>query len=668
MTMNQRAIDDLCINTIRTLAMDTVQKANSGHAGTPMGAAAMAYTIWSRFLHHNPADPSWPNRDRFVLSPGHASVLLYSLLALTGYDLELAELKQFRQWGSRTPGHPEYGHTPGVDLTTGPLGAGFAMGVGFAVAEGFLAEHFNRPDLPVVDHYVYGIVSDGDLMEGVASEAASLAGTLGLGKLIYLYDDNEISIEGDTSIAFTESVARRFDAYGWEVRRADGNDVEEIAAAIRSAQAQSAKPSLIICRTTIGFGSPNLEGTPEIHGAPLGLEEIRLTKEALGWPVEPPFYVPDEALAEFRKAVDRGKRWQAEWNKVQSAYQAEHPDDARIWTEVHEGVLPDGWEAVLPVFSAQDGPLATRSASGKVMNAIAGVLPTFLGGSADLAPSTKTYLKGHGDLGIDEWCGHNMHFGVREHAMGNIVNGLALHGGVIPYGATFFVFSDYLRPALRLAALMQCHSVFVFTHDSIGVGEDGPTHQPIEHLAAVRAIPGLSVIRPADANETVTAWRLAIEAKGPTALVLSRQDLPIIDDVFRVHQGVPRGAYVLSDPDGAAPQVILLATGSEVSIALAASERLASEAIAARVVSMPSWELFEKESQTYRDQVLPPTLTARVAIEAASSFGWDRWVGAGGEIIALDRFGASAPAEQVYERLGLTPEAVVAAARRVLQA
>lgn len=666
MTTNQRDIDDLCINTIRTLAMDTVQKANSGHAGTPMGAAAMAYTIWSRFLHHNPADPSWPNRDRFVLSPGHASVLLYSLLALTGYDLKLEELQQFRQWGSRTPGHPEYGHTPGVDLTTGPLGAGFAMGVGFAVAEGFLAENFNRPDLPLVDHYVYGIVSDGDMMEGVSSEAASLAGTLGLGKLIYLYDDNEISIEGDTSIAFTESVARRFDAYGWDVRRADGNDVEEIASAIRAAQVESAKPSLIICRTTIGFGSPNLEGTPEVHGAPLGLEEIRLTKEALGWPVEPPFYVPDEALAEFRKAIDRGNHWQAEWSRVQSAYQVEHPDDSKIWSEVSEGALPDGWEAVLPIFSAQDGPLATRSASGKVMNAVAGVLPTFLGGSADLAPSTKTYLKGHGDLGIDEWCGHNMHFGVREHAMGNIINGMALHGGVIPYGATFFVFSDYLRPALRLAALMQCHSIFVFTHDSIGVGEDGPTHQPIEHLAAVRAIPGLTVIRPADANETVVAWRLAIEAKGPTALVLSRQDLPIIDDVSRVRQGVPRGAYVLSDADSAAPQVILLATGSEVSIALAASEQLASEAIAARVVSMPSWELFEQQPRSYRDQVLPPTLTARVAIEAASSFGWDRWVGAGGEIIALDRFGASAPAEEVYERLGLTPEAVVAAAKRVL--
>ena len=660
-------IDQRCINTLRTLAMDAVQKANAGHPGTPMGAAAMAYTLWTRFLRHNPADPSWPDRDRFVLSPGHASLLLYSLLALSGYDLPLEELQRFRQWGSMTPGHPEYGLTPGVDLTTGPLGAGFSMGIGMAIAERFLAEHFNRPGHTIVDHSVYGIVSDGDLMEGVSSEAASLAGTLRLGKLVYLYDDNEISIEGSTDIAFTEEVGRRFEAYGWHVQRIDGNDVEAVAGAIERARAQEDAPSLIVARTVIGFGSPHKEGTAEAHGAPLGEEEVRLTKQALGWPEEPPFYVPDEALAEFRKAVDRGRGWQEEWSAAFAEYERAYPDEARLWRSVMAGELPAGWDAALPTFSSADGAIATRVASGKVLNAAIQSLQTLVGGSADLAPSTSTYLKGYGDLGFDEWAGHNMHFGVREHAMGNIVNGMALHGGVIPYGATFLVFSDYMRPAIRLAALQETHAIFIFTHDSIGLGEDGPTHQPIEHLASLRAIPGLTVLRPADANETVACWRLALERKGPAALILSRQGLPVIDDVERTRAGVARGAYVLADADSGPPDLVLLATGSEVSLALAARDLLAERGAQARVVSMPSWEIFEEQPQAYRDEVLPPAVRARLAIEAASPQGWHKYVGDRGDIIGMDRFGASAPAKVLFEQFGFTPEAVAARAAALLE-
>ena len=660
-------IDQRCINTLRTLAMDAVQKANAGHPGTPMGAAAMAYTLWTRFLRHNPTDPSWPDRDRFVLSPGHASLLLYSLLALSGYDLPLEELQRFRQWGSMTPGHPEYGLTPGVDLTTGPLGAGFSMGIGMAIAERFLAEHFNRPGHTIVDHSVYGIVSDGDLMEGVSSEAASLAGTLRLGKLVYLYDDNEISIEGSTDIAFTEEVGRRFEAYGWHVQRIDGNDVEAVAGAIERARAQEDAPSLIVARTVIGFGSPHKEGTAEAHGAPLGEEEVRLTKQALGWPEEPPFYVPDEALAEFRKAVDRGRGWQEEWSAAFAEYERAYPDEARLWRSVMAGELPAGWDAALPTFSSADGAIATRVASGKVLNAAIQSLQTLVGGSADLAPSTSTYLKGYGDLGFDEWAGHNMHFGVREHAMGNIVNGMALHGGVIPYGATFLVFSDYLRPAIRLAALQETHAIFIFTHDSIGLGEDGPTHQPIEHLASLRAIPGLTVLRPADANETVACWRLALERKGPAALILSRQGLPVIDDVERTRAGVARGAYVLADADSGPPDLVLLATGSEVSLALAARDLLAERGAQARVVSMPSWEIFEEQPQAYRDEVLPPAVRARLAIEAASPQGWHKYVGDRGDIIGMDRFGASAPAKVLFEQFGFTPEAVAARAAALLE-
>ena len=667
MTTSATAVDRLCINTIRTLAMDAVQKANSGHPGTPMGAAAMAYTVWTRFLRHHPANPKWPDRDRFVLSPGHASLLLYSLLALTGYDLPLEELRRFRQWESKTPGHPEYGLTPGVELTTGPLGAGFAMGVGMAIAERFLAEHFNRPGHTIIDHYVYGIASDGDLMEGVASEAASLAGTLRLGKLIYLYDDNEISIEGSTDIAFTEEVGRRFEAYGWQVQRVDGNDIDAVAATVEGARAEEDRPSLIIARTVIAFGSPGKAGTAEAHGAPLGEEEVRATKRALDWPEEPAFYVPEEALAEFRKALDRGRGWEEEWDARFAQYERAYPEEARLWRAVVAGDLPEGWDAAFPTFTAEDGPMATRVASGKVLNAAIQGLPTLVGGSADLAPSTSTYLKGYGDLGFAEWCGHNMHFGVREHAMGSIVNGMALHGGVIPYGATFLIFSDYMRPAIRLAALQGTHVIFIFTHDSIALGEDGPTHQPIEHLASLRAIPGLTVLRPADANETAACWRLALEGRGPSALVLSRQGLPVIDDAGRVGAGVPRGAYVLADADSGRADVLLLATGSEVSLALAARDRLAQRGLRARVVSMPSWEVFEEQPQAYQDEVLPPSVRARLAVEAASPQGWRRYVGDRGDVVGVDRFGASAPAKVLLEQFGFTPEAVAERAAALVE-
>ena len=660
------ALDELCINTIRTLSIDAVQRANSGHPGTPMGAAAMGYTLWTRVLRHNPRNPDWPDRDRFVLSPGHASMLLYSLLHLTGYELSLDDLKQFRQWGSRTPGHPEYGHTPGVELTTGPLGQGFACGVGMAIAERFLAEHFNRPHHEIVNHYVYGIVSDGDLMEGVASEAASLAGTLGLGRLIYLYDDNDISIEGSTDLAFSEQVDARFQAYGWQCEHVeDGNNVEEIAAAIGRAQADDQRPSLIIVPTTIGFGSPGKGGSADVHGSPLGPDEVIATKRALGWPEEPLFHVPEESLAEFRKAIERGAAWEAEWGERLRSYERSHPDDARLWRTTTAGELPEGWDAHVPSFDPADGSLATRAASGKVLNGLVEGLPMLLGGSADLAPSTNTYLVGYGDLGMDEWYSHNMHFGVREHAMGSIVNGLALHGGVIPYGATFLIFSDYMRPALRLAALQQAPGIFIFTHDSIGLGEDGPTHQPIEQLATLRAIPGFSVYRPADANETAECWRLAVERRQPCALALTRQGLPILEPSEALRAGVRRGGYVLLDTDGR-PDVILIATGSEVALAVSSRELLAAQGVAARVVSMPSVELFDEQDAAYRDEVLPPDVTARVSIEAGSTLGWRRLVGDRGETVGIDHFGASAPAARLFEEFGFTPERVAERARSAI--
>jgi len=673
---HQADLDQLCVNTIRTLAIDGVQKANSGHPGMPMGAAAMAYVLWTRFLRHNPANPTWPDRDRFVLSAGHGSMLLYSLLHLTGYDLPLEELKNFRQWGSRTPGHPEYDPELGVETTTGPLGQGFANGVGMAIAEAYLAAHFNRPGHKIVDHYTYAIVSDGDLMEGVASEAASLAGHLRLGKLIYLYDDNRISIEGSTELTFTEDRGRRFEAYGWHVQRVDGYDLEGIALAIRAAQADP-RPSLIMCRTHIGYGSPNKQDTAEVHGAPLGEEEVRLTKENLGWPTEPPFLIPEEALAHFRQAMERGRAWEAEWQARFDAYAAEYPDLAEEWRMAMSGELPAGWDADLPTFRPEDGPLATRVASGKVLNALAAHLPTLIGGSADLAPSCKTYLNGYGDFSADNPGGRNLHFGVREHAMGGILSGMALHGGVIPYGSTFLVFSDYMRPSIRLAAMMRLPVIYVFTHDSIGIGEDGPTHQPIEQLAALRAIPHLTVIRPADANETVVAWRVALEHRdGPVALLLTRQKLPVLDRTnLAPADGLVRGAYILAEAEGGRPDIILIATGSEVHPALAARERLAActelsrseQGVRARVVSMPSWELFERQPQSYRDEVLPPEVTARLAVEAGVPQGWCRYVGDRGDVIGIERFGASAPYHVLWEKYGFTAENIAARALEVLE-
>jgi transketolase len=665
----QDELDQLCINTIRTLAMDAVQKANSGHPGMPMGAAPMAYVLWTCFLKHNPTNPNWPDRDRFVLSAGHGSMLLYSLLHLTGYELPLEELQNFRQWGSRTAGHPEYSLTPGVETTTGPLGQGFANGVGMAIAERFLAERFNRPSHTMVNHYTYAIVSDGDLMEGVASEAASLAGHLGLGKLIYLYDDNHISIEGSTDLAFTEDVERRFKAYGWHVQRVDdGNDLAAIAAAIEAAQAATEQPSLIMIRTHIAYGSPGKQDTAAAHGAPLGEEEVRRTKENLGWPTEPSFYIPDEALTRFREAVERSRAWEAEWQARFESYATEYPQLAAAWQTAMTGQLPVGWDADLPDFVPAHGPLATRKVSGQVLNAIAPYLPTLLGGSADLAPSNNTLLKQYDDITSDDFSGRNLHFGVREHAMGSISNGMALHGGLIPYTGTFLVFSDYMRPPIRLAAMMGLPVIFIFTHDSVWLGEDGPTHQPIEQLAALRAIPNLIVLRPADATETLEAWRVALTHRdGPVALALTRQKLPVLDRTELADVGkVARGAYVLADAEGERPDIILIATGSEVHLALETREQLAEQGVKARVVSMPSWELFDQQPQTYRDQVLPPTVTVRLAIEAGVPQGWRCYVGSAGEVIGLNRFGASAPYKTLMEKFGFTADNIVSRALALL--
>ena len=663
--MASPSVDELGVNTIRALAMDAVQQANSGHPGAPMGAAPMAHALWTRFLRHNPGNPEWPDRDRFVLSAGHASMLLYALLHLTGYDLPLGELERFRQWESRTPGHPERHDTPGVELTTGPLGAGFAMGVGMAIAERFLSTRYNRPGFPVVDHRVYGIVSDGDLMEGVASEAASLAGTLGLGRLIYLYDDNGISIEGDTDLAFREDVAARFRAYGWQVEAVpDGTDLEAIAAAVARARAEEDRPSLIAVTTTIAHGSPNKAGTAAAHGAPLGAEEVRLTKRALGWPEEPAFHVPEAVRAEM-SASERGREQEAEWRELFERYAARHPELAAELRAALAGTLPAGWEEAIPSFEP-GGSLATRAASGRVLHALAGPLPTLLGGSADLAPSNNTYLEGYDDQAPELPGGRNLRFGVREHAMGNVVNGMALHGGVLPYAGTFLIFSDYMRPALRLAALQRVHAVFVFTHDSIGLGEDGPTHQPVEQLASLRAMPGLTVFRPADANETAACWRLALARGAPAALALSRQGLPVLGPVERVRDGAARGGYVLADAAGdRPPDVVLIATGSEVSLALAARDLLAGRGIGARVVSMPSWEVFDEQPAGYRERVLPAAVAARLSVEAAATMGWHRYVGDRGEAMGLDRFGASAPGPVLFERFGFTAEEVARRAARL---
>jgi transketolase len=667
MTINQSALDQLSINTIRTLAMDGVQKANSGHPGMPMGMAATAYVLWTRFLRHNPKNPRWAARDRFVLSAGHGSMLLYSLLHLTGYDeYPLDQLKNFRQWGSLTPGHPESELAACVETTTGPLGQGFANGVGLAIGAEYLAARFNRPGFDLFNYHIYAICSDGDLMEGVASEAASLAGHLKLGRLIYLYDDNRITIDGSTDLAFTENPSRRFEAYDWHVAEADGNDLAAVDAAIRAAQADP-RPSLIRTRTHIGFGSPNKQDTAKAHGEPLGVEEVKLTKQNLGWPYEEAFYVPEEALANFRRAIDKGRRLEAEWEEKFAAYEKAYPELAAEWRAWSEKQLPEGWPAKLPQF-APDKQMATREASGKTLNAIASALPMLLGGSADLRPSNNTFLEGAGEFTAENRAGRNFHFGVREHSMGSVMNGLALTTPLVPYGGTFLIFSDYMRPSIRLAAMMGLQVIYVYTHDSIGLGEDGPTHQPIEHLAALRAIPNLTVIRPADANETTVAWRMAIENQhGPTALALTRQKLPVFDRTeFASAEGLLRGAYVMADPTDKKIDVILIATGSEVSVAVEARAQLAAEGIGARVVSLPSWELFERQPREYRDAVLPPSITARVAIEAGVAQGWLKYVGERGEVISMGRYGASAPYQVLMEKFGFTAANVVARVRALI--
>ncbi len=682
--MTSAQLDQLCINTIRFLSVDAIQRANSGHPGLPMGAAPMAYVLWTRFLRHNPIDPHWPDRDRFVLSGGHGSMLLYSLLHLTGYNLPLEQLQQFRQWGSLTPGHPETNLTPGVEATTGPLGQGFAMGVGLAAAEAHLAARYNQPGYNVVNHYTYGIVSDGDLMEGISHEAASLAGHWRLGKLIYLYDDNHISLAGATDLTYTDDVTKRFEAYGWHVQRVeDGNDLDAIDRALRAARAAADRPSLIRVRTIIGYGAPHKQNTFEVHGSPLGPDEVKAAKENLGWPLEPDFYIPDEALAHFREAIERGKAAQADWQLKFEQYDREHHKLAAEFQAALKGELRPDWNRTLPAFEAGKA-LATRQASGQVLNALAAKVPGLVGGSADLNPSTNTALKGLGDfqspafqaadtqgaVGMDwNYAGRNFTYGVREHAMGGISNGLALHGGVLPFTATFLQFADYMRPAIRLAALMDQHVIFVFTHDSVFLGEDGPTHQPVEHLAALRAIPNLRVIRPADANEVAVAWQMAIEhTHGPTALIFTRQGVPTFDRAMMASaDNVRKGGYILIDTAGV-PDVILIASGSEVQLAVGARVELEKQGVKARVVSLPSWEVFDVQPREYRESVLPPQIKARLAIEAGVAQGWHKYVGDDGRVMSIERFGASAPYKVLAEKFGFTVETVVAACKQMMSA
>ena len=661
-------LETRAINTIRFLSADAVQQANSGHPGLPMGAAAMAYTLWTRHLRHSPHNPHWPDRDRFVLSGGHGSMLLYSLLHLTGYDLPLDELKRFRQWESLTPGHPEFGLTPGVETTTGPLGQGFANGVGMAIAEAHLAAEFNTRELSLVDHYVYAIVTDGDLMEGVSAEAASLAGHLQLGKLIYLYDDNNISIDGSTDLAFTEDRMARFAAYGWHTQSVeDGNDVDAIDAAIKAAKAD-ARPSIIAVRTIIGFGLPTRAGTHKAHGEAPGDEELNGAKQAMGWPLEPRFLIPDDVLGFFRQALTHGDELELDWQNRLKEYKKDHPEKAAEFERRMRGKLPKGWEKSLPTFPADPKGMASRAAFGKTLNATVAVIPELLGGSADLAPSNNTALQGIPDFQKDSHDGRNFHFGVREHAMGSIVNGMAYHGMLRPYGATFLIFSDYMRPPIRLSALSHLPSIWVFTHDSIGVGEDGPTHEPVEQLASLRAIPNLVVIRPGDANETVQAWRMALaRANGPTLLALTRQNLPTLDrSVYADASNLEKGAYILADLGKRTPKLILMASGSEVGLIVAAGEKLAENGVSVRLVSVPSWELFDEQDAAYRESVLPPTIKARLAVEAGVSQGWHRFTGDGGGVLCIDRYGASAPGPVIFEKLGFTVENVLAKAKELL--
>jgi transketolase len=678
-------LDMLCVNTIRFLSVDAVEKANSGHPGLPLGAAPMAYVLWTRHLRHNPAHPQWFDRDRFVLSAGHGSMLLYSLLHLTGYDLPLEQIRQFRQWGSITPGHPEHGVTPGVEVSTGPLGQGFANAVGEAIAEAYLAARYNRPGFNLIDHTTYGIAGDGDLMEGVSAEAASLAGHLKLGKLIFFYDNNHVSLSAGTHMTFTEDRALRFEAYGWHTQNVDdGNDLEAIDRALRNAQAETSRPSLILVRTHLGYGAPHKQDTFEAHGSPLGSEETRLTKEHLGWPLEPPFYIPDEARLHFREALDRGRQAEDQWNALWADYADMYPEEAAELERLIEGRLPDDWEGAIPRFSAEK-PLATRAASGKVLNAMAPRLPELIGGSADLDPSTYTALANLGDFQNPEcaggdmqgsaggpwsYAGRNIHFGVREHAMGAILNGLAAHGGIIPFGATFLNFCDYMRPPMRLAAMMSLGPIYVFTHDSIALGEDGPTHEPVEQLLGLRAIPSMIVIRPADANETAAAWRVAIQQrKHPVALILTRQSLPVLDlkRYPQLGEGVARGGYILERAaDDAHPQAILIATGSEVSLALAAREELARRSIDVRVVSMPSWNLFERQPAEYREEVVPAQVPL-LAVEAGVSLGWRPYVGPRIAVIGVDRYGASAPGKLVMDKYGFRVDNVVTQVRELVE-
>jgi transketolase len=664
------ALDELCINTLRFLAVDMVQKANSGHPGLPMGSAAMAYALWDRSLKFNPRDPDWPDRDRFILSAGHGCALLYALLHVTGFDLPIEELKRFRQWGSRTPGHPEYGKTPGVEATTGPLGQGLANGVGMAIAEAALGARFNRPGHQIVDHFTYVLVSDGDLEEGISSESGSIAGHQHLGKLIVLYADNHITIEGSTELTFTEDRMARFAAFGWHVQRVEqSNDVEAVALALENARAESGCPSLIAVRTHIGFGSPHKQDTAAAHGEALGVEEVRLTKEAMGWPVSPSFHIPEEALKNFQRAVARGSVAQVEWESRFKAFEHEFPDLAAEFQRVIDSRLPNDWGAELPTYAPIDGPMATRVASGKVLEILGSRLPEMMGGSADLGPSTHTNMDGAGNFEPENWAGRNMHFGIRENAMGAILNGMALHRGFIPYGGTFFVFCDYMRPPMRLAAMNALPVIYIFTHDSIGMGEDGPTHQPVEQLIGLRSIPGMVVLRPADANETVAAWRVAIGRKqGPVALVLTRQGLPVLDlkSYPAIPDGVPLGGYILADSRATQrPDIILIATGSEVHLALEGRDQLLTEGVQARVVSMPSTNLFASQSDNYRERILPADVPLLV-IEAGSPLGWQSFVGPRIPVIGIDTFGSSAPGQIVMEHYGFTVENVCGQAHHVL--
>jgi transketolase len=661
-----QSLENLCINAIRVLAMDAVQKADSGHPGTPMALAPLAYVLWTQHMRYNPQDPHWMNRDRFVLSAGHASMLLYSVLYLTGYDLSLDDIKQFRQWESKTPGHPEYGYTPGVETTTGPLGQGIGNSVGLAVAEAHMSAVFNR-DQKIIDHHTYFIASDGDMMEGVSHEAASFAGHAKLGKLIGFYDDNHITIEGDTALTFSDDTGLRFEAYGWHVQHvADINDLASLNRAIDAAKAETSKPSLIVVRSHIGYGSPHKHDTAEAHGSPLGAEEITLTKKNLNYPSEEPFWVAPEALRFWHDAGRRRANAQGEWQKSYDAYKAAHPDLEKELQRRFRGELPDGWEDALPVFTAKDGNVASRAASGVVINAIAKKIPELMGGSADLASSTNTIIKGEPSFSAENYAGRNFHFGIREHGMGSIMNGMSLWGGIIPYGATFLIFSDYMRPPVRLACIMERHLVYVYTHDSIGLGEDGPTHQPIEQLSALRAIPEFTVIRPADASETTEAWRAALKHRGPTALVLTRQKLSFIDRTkYAPASGLARGAYVLADEPGGKPEIVLMSSGSEVALILEAQQNLQAGGIRARAVSMPSMEIFARQDKAYRDSVLPRGIK-RIAMEAAHPMSWYKWVGDDGVILGLERFGASAPGPIIYEHLGITVDHIVQTAKSLL--